>query len=177
MPDQMPSRPAANAEVSRLVHSHRDADGRIPTLAITDLERELKHHLDATVEQAITWGIQEGKRQVAAGRDGIKPRRVDPTRCGCNDCLTDYSVPVDRANWQTIKAMLDGQIENATGTEMDVHEDRNRVVVTLADERGWDDGQRWEWNRDVPVPQPTSPQDQARESVRGMWNAAFGHDP
>jgi hypothetical protein len=50
-------------EIHRLVQNYRDQDGRIPSLAVTDLIRDLQHHMDATVELAMSWGIQEGMRQ------------------------------------------------------------------------------------------------------------------
>ena len=67
-------------------------------------------------------------------------QRVDPPTCGCTDCLTGYSVPLNLATWQTIRAMIHGDVQDATSTDLDV-----MVVVTPARERGWPDRQAWKW--------------------------------
>jgi hypothetical protein len=72
------------------------------------------------------------------------PKRVDPPSCGCTDCLTGYSVPLNLATWQTVKAMIHGDVQDATGTKLDV-----MVVVTPAAERDWEDGQVWKWKYDA----------------------------
>jgi hypothetical protein len=46
------------------------------------------------------------------------PLRVDPLFCGCGDCFAGRSVPLSRADWQTIRALFDGAVENASGTEL-----------------------------------------------------------
>jgi hypothetical protein len=79
----------------------------------------------------------EAKREQMAD---AQPQRVDPPGCGCTDCLTGYSVPLNLATWQTVKAMVGGDVQDATSTELDV-----MVVVTPANERGWKDGQVWKW--------------------------------
>jgi hypothetical protein len=94
------------------------------------------------------------------------PRRVDPPRCGCNDCVTGGTVPLDQADWQTVKAMLAGEIQDATGTELHAH-----VVVTLLAERDWNDGQRWKWEYDRRAPAALA---ELREL--GAWLAASAYD-
>jgi hypothetical protein len=66
------------------------------------------------------------------------PVRVDPPRCGCDDCTADRSVPLDRAGWQTVKAMLAGLIPDNTGTAL-------VITAALADQAGWNDQQTWQW--------------------------------
>jgi len=73
-----------------------------------------------------------------------EPKRVDPPSCGCTDCLTGYSVPLNLATWQTVKAMIHGDVQDATGTELDV-----MVVVSPTAERGQDDKQAWAWKYDL----------------------------
>lgn len=73
-----------------------------------------------------------------------KPQRVDPPSCGCTDCITGYSVPLDLATWETVKALVHGDVQDATSTELDV-----MVVVTPADQRTWSDRQSWAWKYDA----------------------------
>lgn len=72
-----------------------------------------------------------------------QPERVDPPNCGCTDCLTGYSVPLNLATWQTIKAMINGDVQDATSTELEV-----TVVVTPARDWGTRAGLSWEWKYD-----------------------------
>lgn len=44
-----------------------------------------------------------------------KPKRVDPVGCGCTDCLTGYSVPLDQASNRILHKMVCGKVQNATG--------------------------------------------------------------
>jgi hypothetical protein len=92
-----------------------------------------------------------------------QPRRIDPERCGCDECWNDVSVPLDRATWQQVKAMLAGQIEDATGTEL-VAEVRVWPKVQAA----WSDGHQWVWKYDqVAAPDP----------VTGHFHDATGGEP
>lgn len=43
--------------------------------------------------------------------------RLDPPGCGCTDCLTGHSRPIDVASNEELAACARGQIENATGYE------------------------------------------------------------
>lgn len=97
------------------------------------------------------------------GRAVTRICRVDPLWCACDDCLDGRSVPLDQADWQTVKRMLAGDIEDATGTELDV-----RTTVTIAAQRGWDDGQRWEWKGTRIVP--------AGLRELGAWLGRSAHD-
>lgn len=46
------------------------------------------------------------------------PLRVDPPFCDCGDCFAGGSVPLSGADWQTVRALFDGTVENASGTEL-----------------------------------------------------------
>jgi hypothetical protein len=71
------------------------------------------------------------------------PKRVDPPSCGCTDCLTGYSVPLNLATWQTVKAMIHGDVQDATGTKLDV-----TVVVVPAEAVAAGVTQTWAWKYD-----------------------------
>jgi hypothetical protein len=71
------------------------------------------------------------------------PRRVDPPRCGCTDCITGYSIPLNLATWQVVKAMINGEIQDATSFEWDI-----RIVVTPEHQLAWPDRQTWAWKYD-----------------------------
>jgi len=45
---------------------------------------------------------------------------IDPRDCGCTDCLTGRTVPLDAASAEQIAAMLKGQIANRTSEEFTV---------------------------------------------------------
>ena len=44
----------------------------------------------------------------------IRPQRVDPRHCGCTDCLTGYSVPLNMITQQTVQDLIRGKVQNAT---------------------------------------------------------------
>jgi len=44
-------------------------------------------------------------------------KRVDPPNCGCTDCATGYSKPVNRCSEKELCSMIIGTINNATGEE------------------------------------------------------------
>ena len=69
-----------------------------------------------------------------------QPKRVDPPSCCCTDCITGYSVPLGQASWETVKAMMAGDLQDATGTELDVS-----ILVSPAGQRSWPDRQTWLW--------------------------------
>jgi hypothetical protein len=54
-----------NQEISEIITHHR-SNGPILAADITDLQRELHHFMDRTVENALGEGIRKGKAQVAA---------------------------------------------------------------------------------------------------------------
>jgi hypothetical protein len=77
------------------------------------------------------------------------PLRVDPPFCDCGDCFAGRSVPLSGADWQTVRALFDGTVENASGTELiTIIEDERPepwVVVCQADQETWPDQQTWAW--------------------------------
>jgi hypothetical protein len=44
-----------------------------------------------------------------------RPTAIDPTGCGCAECLTGEYVPLDRATWAEVVSMCFGEITNHTG--------------------------------------------------------------
>jgi hypothetical protein len=66
------------------------------------------------------------------------PGAVDPAGCGCTDCLTGRSVPLDRATGAQVAALLTHQIHDRTGTTLDI-----TVSVTASH-----DGQEWDLTED-----------------------------
>ena len=76
-------------------------------------------------------------------KPGDPPRRVDPPSRGCTDCITGYSVALTGASWQTVKAMIHGDVQDATGTDLNV-----MVTVTPAHQLAWPDRQTWAWRYD-----------------------------
>lgn len=57
-------------------------------------------------------------REVAAEPEEAGPKRVDPPGCGCTDCLTGYSIPLDRADAKTVKRLVEGKLRNSTSTPL-----------------------------------------------------------
>jgi hypothetical protein len=54
----------------------------------------------------------------------IEFSRIDPRGCGCTDCLTGYSKPLDVAAERDIDRMLDGGLVDATGMDWAEVEER-----------------------------------------------------
>lgn len=48
----------------------------------------------------------------------VIPFAVDPIDCGCTECLTGEYVPLNQADREQIKAMLQGKIVNNTGIDL-----------------------------------------------------------
>lgn len=73
--------------------------------------------------------------------------RIDPGHCGCTDCLTGWSVPLERANWLEIKRMLKGKVMDATSHVFEVKKTRvtsasgERVEVTSI----YNSNMTWTW--------------------------------
>jgi len=44
-----------------------------------------------------------------------KLQRLDPPDCGCTDCITGYSKPVDETSQKELKKLHKGKLQNATG--------------------------------------------------------------
>lgn len=55
-----------------------------------------------------------------------RAHRIDPAGCGCTDCLTGYSVPLDQASPWDLLRLVRGEAANATGET--VH---SRTVFTI----------------------------------------------
>lgn len=47
----------------------------------------------------------------------MKTKRIDPEGCGCTDCLTGYSKPLNSATHEELFLMLHGAITNATSLD------------------------------------------------------------
>ena len=47
-------------------------------------------------------------------------KRIDPVGCGCTDCLTGYSKPLDRATDDQVRAMFSGKLIDATSNTFEV---------------------------------------------------------
>lgn len=63
-------------------------------------------------------------------------QRVDPKGCGCTDCLTGYSKPLDQVGHGSLRRLLDGTVYNATGIDLDDIKRRAQASVMsfIADE-------------------------------------------
>lgn len=44
-------------------------------------------------------------------------KRMDPSDCGCTDCLTGYSVPINYATAAHFDAVVSGDMTDATGLD------------------------------------------------------------
>ncbi len=44
-------------------------------------------------------------------------RRIDPKGCGCTDCITGYSKPIDECTQEQLYLMHLGIFDNASGEE------------------------------------------------------------
>ena len=43
------------------------------------------------------------------------PQRIDPPHCGCTDCLTGWSLPLDMRDQAVLEGLWNGNYANATG--------------------------------------------------------------
>lgn len=50
----------------------------------------------------------------------IKLRFIDPADCGCSDCLTGESVPLDRATGYHIRDMLAGRLTSRLDEDTEI---------------------------------------------------------
>ncbi len=56
------------------------------------------------------------------------PRRVDPPGCGCADCVLGmWSKPLDQVSYESLRLLIGGQLQNATGLELDGLEDEREL--------------------------------------------------
>lgn len=57
--------------------------------------------------------------------------RLDPPGCGCTDCITGYSRPLNAATEQEIDDLLCGRLADATGVDWDdVHQQMRAAART-----------------------------------------------
>lgn len=47
-------------------------------------------------------------------------KRIDPKNCGCTDCITGYSQPIDFCSQDELKQLFIGELINASGYDLDV---------------------------------------------------------
>lgn len=63
----------------------------------------------------------------------MRPKRIDPMRCGCTDCIIGaYSVPLSQATLGDIKRLLAGEVIDATGLYWDEARDRMKTARDAA---------------------------------------------
>lgn len=77
-----------------------------------------------------------------------EPVQIDPTGCGCTECLTGLYVPLDRATDEQIVLLVNGTLSDATSerftlttTTTDYLGGRGETTVTVTAEysnRTWD---------------------------------------
>lgn len=49
----------------------------------------------------------------------MKLRRLDPPGCGCTDCMTGYSKPVDTGADTELWRLMTGRLQNASGNDLE----------------------------------------------------------
>jgi len=58
-------------------------------------------------------------RELVRGADGLLYQlRIDPPNCGCTDCLTDRSVPLNVEDQHQLEMLYEGEYTNATGYQI-----------------------------------------------------------
>lgn len=78
-------------------------------------------------------------------------QRLDPPTCGCTDCLTGYSRPLDQASAVLIRRMIKGRVQDATGLTFTVTTERafgNGVLSDVSVTRVQETtpaGRTWQW--------------------------------
>ncbi len=75
---------------------------------------------------------------------------VHECSCFCPFCLSfeGNTVPLNLADWETMRAVVNGLARNLSGDELDVTREAGWVTVTLASERGGTARQIWRWRAD-----------------------------
>jgi hypothetical protein len=73
------------------------------------------HHEERTMDQD---RILAAQRAIDRARTGGQVTQLDPYGCGCTECLTGESVPLNQATDEQVLAMILGEIGNATGHEL-----------------------------------------------------------
>lgn len=48
-----------------------------------------------------------------------KLKRIDPKGCGCTDCITGYSKPIDFCDKSELAMLFVGELYNASGCDLE----------------------------------------------------------
>lgn len=74
--------------------------------------------------------------------DAPRLRAIDPSGCGCTECLTGEYKPLDRATDEDIQALLGGALRDHTDEHFLIAENtlslQSRGFSVFADGRSWD---------------------------------------
>lgn len=60
---------------------------------------------------------------------------IDPTGCGCTDCIVGIYIPLHQANGDQIQALLLGVVNDNTGTHFDIKQTPSGTFDVQADDR------------------------------------------
>lgn len=100
---------------------------------VTCYDGKIRHEPFASHREATHWAVWGhtclAEHTFTEKAPGLLAR-IDPPECGCTDCLTGYSVPLDRATVLEVDRMLAGVYQNATGYKDEDFHVRETITIT-----------------------------------------------